>query len=92
MEFINENLGLLTPLAVFLIGWLLPPLRFNALGKTIGTKLPENVKVLIAERLDAFEKGLLNLTVDGNKSLISNDQLKDESEKLKIDLGLEESK
>lgn len=88
MDFIKENAHYAIPVVIFLVGWLLPPLKFNALGKIARDKIGNDMSNLIAKRLDALEKGLLDLDVDGNSNLVSNDDISKELKKVKIDLGL----
>lgn len=73
----------------FLIAWLLPNPKIKWLGKKTGEKIPKKLAMTIKEKLDAFEEGLIEENVNGNKDIISNEQLKEKSNKLKLDLGLE---
>lgn len=45
---------------------------------------------MIADQIDSFEKGLRQQDVNGNVSLITNDQLSKETKNLKMNLGLEQ--
>lgn len=73
----------------FLIAWLLPNPKIKWLGKKTGEKIPKKLAMTIKEKLDAFEEGLIEENINGNKDIISNEQLKEKSNKLKLDLGLE---
>jgi len=88
LDFLKDNIGMVVPFIVFVIGWLLPPLKFNEIGKKVRGMIDSKIAGMVAERLDAFEKGLLGKDVDGNSDVISKDQLKEEVEKMKIDLNL----
>jgi len=90
LDFLKDNIGVITPVIVFLVGWLLPPLRFNTIGLKLRNNVGKDIAKVAAERLDALEKGLLGQDVNGNSDLISNDQLKVEVNKMRIDLGLKE--
>ena len=89
MEFLQENWGTLTPLVVFLVGWLLPNPKITGFGKEVGKKIPKSIRKLIAEKLDAFEQGLLDSEVEGNKDLTHNDTVRKLARGVKIDLGLD---
>ncbi len=89
MDFIKDNIAVILPLLVFLIGWLLPAPRFFELGQKTGEKIPESLAKLIAERLEAFRNGLIEQDWRGDKTLISNTQFSKATDKLKIDLGLD---
>lgn len=45
---------------------------------------------MIADQIDSFEKGLRQQDVNGNVSLITNDQLSSGTKSLKMNLGLEQ--
>jgi hypothetical protein len=89
MEYVSKYGVLLLPILGFLIGKYLPTAQFNSLGKKVHDKIPESVAKLIAERLDAFEQGLLDQDFRGDKTLIGNSQLTNGVKSLKTDLGLE---
>lgn len=90
LGFFGSNAALLWPLGIFLIGWLLPTPKFKKLGEKAGESLPPKLRKLIAERIDAFEKGLLQEQVEGDCNLIDNSQLSQSVKDLKVDLGLKE--
>ncbi|OYT15426.1 MAG: hypothetical protein B7C24_13085 [Bacteroidetes bacterium 4572_77] len=92
LEFFNQYGILITPLVIFLIGWVLPAPKFVGLGRKVAETIPPQLAKLIAERLKAFERGLLEDNFRGNKDIVSNLQLKDKIKGLKLDLGLEASK
>lgn len=90
LEFWVKYGTLITPLAVFLVGWLLPVPKFLALGRKAAEAIPPTLAKIIAERLKAFERGLLESDVNGDANLIDNDTVKKELNKVKLDLGLKE--
>ena len=90
LELFSGNAVLLWPLVIFLAGWLLPIPKCRALGERTGETLPPKLRKIIAKRIDAFEKGLLQEQVGGDHNLINNLQLSKSVEGLKVDLGLEE--
>lgn len=90
LEFFNQYSALVIPLVIFLVGWLLPAPKFFELGEKVAETIPPKLAELIAERLKAFERGLLEEEFQGNKSIISNLQVKEKMKGLKIDLGLED--
>lgn len=90
LDFIGGNASLLWPLAVFLAGWILPVPKFLALGMKAAETIPPSLAKLIAERLKAFERGLLNSDVNGDINLVDNETVKNELKKVKLDLGLKE--
>ncbi|WP_319372161.1 hypothetical protein [uncultured Ilyobacter sp.] len=90
LDFLSGNAALLWPLAVFLVGWILPVPKFLALGRKAAETIPPSLAKLIAERLKAFERGLLNSDVDGDINLVDNETVKNELKKVKLDLGLKE--
>lgn len=90
LEFFGQYGALITPLVIFLIGWVLPTPKFFQLGEKVGETIPPTLAKLIAERLKAFEKGLLDEELNGDKSIVSNSQVEEKVKNLKIDLGLED--
>ena len=90
LDFIKENFNLIAPLIVFVTGWLLPAPKFFEFGKKVAKKMPPSLAKLIAERLDALEKGLLEHEVKGNKDLVDNESIKNELKRVRLDLGLKE--
>ncbi|MGL4646634.1 MAG: hypothetical protein ACRDAG_01180 [Cetobacterium somerae] len=90
MEFLTEHKEAILVGIGFLIGIFLPLAKVHLVGKTIGQKIPKKIAIQIADYIDAFEHGLRNEEYQGDKNLISNQQLTDRTEKLKIDLGLEQ--
>ena len=91
LNFISENIGLLTPIFLFIVGIFVPKEKVFSLGKRAGGKLPEDITIKLAEYLDNIEKGLLDSTHNGSKDIVSNEQVTEVVKKAKIDLGLEES-
>ena len=45
---------------------------------------------MIADQIDSFEKGLRQQDINGDSSIVSNEQLLKETEKLKVNLGLDQ--
>ena len=90
IEFMSKYGTLIAPVMVFLIGWLLPTPKFASLGKKTGEHIPDNIKKLINERIDAFQEGLVNDDFRGDKTILGNSQLVNGVKTLKVDLGLEE--
>ena len=89
LNFAQEHQEVILTGVTFLIAWLLPNPKIKWLGKKTGEKIPKKLALVIKNKLDAFEEGLIEDHVNGDKNLISNEQLKEKSDKLKIDLGLE---
>lgn len=89
MEWLKENWTILIPLITFIIGWIFPNPAIFAFGKKIGKDIPEPIKKLIAEKLDALEQGLLDAEVEGNKEITDNNTIKEIVKGTKIDLGLD---
>ena len=89
MDFLQENWQTLLPLVTFVIGWLLPNAKIRLFGEKVGEKIPTSLRKVIADKLDAFEKGLLDADVDGNKEVTHNDTIKSLARGIKIDLGLD---
>lgn len=87
-DFLLNNWQYITPLLTLIVGWLVPNDLLYSLGAKVRTKLPRDISKLIASKLDAFEHGLLDSKVEGNRNLIHNNDFKKDSDKLKIDLGL----
>jgi hypothetical protein len=90
MEWLKENWIILIPLITFIIGWLFPNPKITEFGQKIGKDIPQPIRELIAEKLDALEQGLLNADVDGNKEIVDNNTVKEIVKGTKIDLGLTE--
>ena len=78
------------PLVVFLVGLFLPIPKFTKYGKKSAESIPPVLAKLIADRLEAFKRGMLEESHQGDANIISNDQLINGVEKLKIDMGLDE--
>lgn len=91
MEFVQNHMELIYLLGGAIIGVLLPKAKTHLLGRKVGEKIPKKVAIMIADQIDAFEKGLRNEDYRGDKNLISNDQLSKRTEKLKVNLGLDQS-
>lgn len=92
LDFLKENINFIWPLGIFLLGWLLPTPKFFKLGQKAAESIPPQLAKLIAERLRAFEKGLLEENFRGDKTIIGNTQFKDGVKGLKMELGLEDLK
>lgn len=90
MEFIQNHMELICLLGGAIIGVLLPKAKTHLLGRKVGEKIPKKVAIMIADQIDAFEKGLRNEDYRGDKNLISNDQLSKRTEKLILNLGLDQ--
>lgn len=90
LNFAIEHKELIIAGECSLVCWLLPNPKLTWLGKKASSKIPPKVAKIIKEKLDAFEEGLIACEFDGNKNIIHNDQIKEKTEKLKIDLGLEQ--
>lgn len=91
-EFIMNNMELIGIIGGFLIGWFLPNPKVHATGASIGEKLPEKLKIELANKLDAFEQGLRGQEYNGDSNIVSNEQLSQSTDKLRVDLGLKDSK
>lgn len=89
-EIIMNNMEIIGIIAAFIIGLILPNPKIWSFGKKVGNKLPTKLKNELADKLDSFEQGLRGKEYNGNKNIVSNEQVKEETEKLKIDLGLKE--
>ncbi|WP_332637982.1 hypothetical protein [Cetobacterium sp.] len=72
------------------LGAFIPLAKVHLIGRTVGSKLPRKAAEQLADYLDAFEHGLRNKDYEGNKNIISNQQLSQETKKLKINLGLDQ--
>ena len=90
IEFLSGNATLLWPLGIFLVGWILPVPKFMLLGEKAGEHIPADVKKLLNDRIDAFQEGLLNENFRGDKTIVSNEQVFEAVQKVKLDLGLKE--
>ena len=86
MDFFNSYGNLVMPIIGFIVGLLAPVSLFKKLGDKAKPKMSSDVAKLIAERLDAFADGLYDLDHEGDKGLISNEQLAKGVESLKIEL------
>lgn len=89
MDFLLEHKELGFIIIGAVIGSLLPKAKVHLLGKKVGEKLPTKTAIMIADLIDEFEQGLRNKEFKGNKNVISNEQLSEETKKLKINMGLE---
>ena len=90
MEFIQNHMELICLLGGAVIGVLLPKAKTNLFGQKVGQKIPKKIAIMIADQIDSFEKVLRQQDVNGDSSVVSNEQLLKETEKLKINLGLEQ--
>ena len=91
-DFIINNSEILVTIGVFFIGLFLPNPKIFSVGKKLGEKIPEKLRVELADKIDSFEQGLRCKEVDGDGSITSNEQISEGVSKLKVDLGLEGSK
>lgn len=90
MEFLMEHKEIISGIAGILFGILMPKKKINLFGQKLGKKFPEKVVLNFADHLDAFEKGLRQQDVNGDTSIITNEQLSKATENLKINLGLDQ--
>ncbi|MGL5051769.1 MAG: hypothetical protein ACRC6E_14245 [Fusobacteriaceae bacterium] len=90
MEFIQNHVELICLLIGAIVGVLLPKAKTNLFGQKLGQKIPKKLAVIIADQIDSFEKGLRQQDVNGDSSLVSNEQLLKGTEELKIKLGLDQ--
>ena len=90
MEFIQEHIELICLLGGAVIGVILPKAKTNLFGQKVGQKIPKKIAIMIADQIDSYEKGLRQQDVNGDNSVISNEQLLKETEKLKANLGLDQ--
>ncbi|WP_047380922.1 hypothetical protein [Cetobacterium sp. ZWU0022] len=90
MEFIQNHIELVYLLIGAIAGVLLPKAKTNLFGQKLGQKIPKKLAVIIADQIDSFEKGLRQQDVNGDSSLVSNEQLLKGTEELKIKLGLDQ--
>lgn len=90
MNFIIEHRDIWLLALGAVIGVILPKAKTNLLGRKVGGKIPKKIAIMIADQIDSFEKGLRQQDVNGNVSLITNDQLSKETKNLKVNLGLEQ--
>ena len=88
MNFIVEHKDVLFLFLGAILGVVLPKAKTNLLGRKVGEKIPKKIALMIADQIDSFEKGLRQQDINGNVSIISNDQLIKETENLKVNLGL----
>lgn len=90
MEFLVEHKEVILVGLGVIIGVFIPVAKTHLIGRKVGEKIPKKLAIAIADHLDAFEHGLRNEEYKGDKNLISNQQLSEKTEKLKIDLGLDQ--
>lgn len=94
MEFLIEHKDTFLLLGGTILGVIIakvwPKSKTHALGRKLGERISRKTALELADHIDAFEHGLRNEEYQGDKNLISNQQLTDRTEKLKIDLGLEQ--
>lgn len=88
-EFLMNNMEIIGVVAAFILGLVLPNPKINRAGKKLGEKIPKKLAIELADKLDSLEQGLRWQTYLGNKSIISNEQLSEGMDKVKVDLGLE---
>ncbi|MCJ8343688.1 MAG: hypothetical protein MJH09_12725 [Cetobacterium sp.] len=90
LKFAQEHQEIIITAGGFILGLFFTKIKANLLGQKIASKLPKKACIQLADYLDAFEQGLRNKHVNGNKDIITNEQLSKETEKLKINLGLDQ--
>lgn len=90
LNFVAEHKDWIIMGAGVVIGLILPLPKIHLLGKTVGAKMPVKARKQLADMLDAFEQGLLQEEFEGDKNLISNKQLSEKTDKLRVDLGLDQ--
>lgn len=90
MNFIVEHKGIWMLVLGAIIGVILPKAKTNLLGRKVGEKIPKKIAIMIADQIDSFEKRLRQQDVNGNISLITNDQLSTGTKSLKMNLGSEQ--
>lgn len=90
MNFIVEHKDILLLALGAIIGVILPKAKTNLLGRKVGEKIPKKIAIMVADQIDSIEKELRQQDVNGNVSLITNDQLFKETKNLKVNLGLEQ--
>ncbi|WP_319370616.1 hypothetical protein [uncultured Ilyobacter sp.] len=91
IEFFGKYGVITVPIIMFVVGVLIPKEKVFVIGSKAGKKLPKNISLQLAEYMNSFEQGLLDATYEGDKSIVSNNQVSEAVGKIKIDLGLEES-
>jgi hypothetical protein len=89
LEFFMKHGTIIIPAVLFLVGVFIPKEKVFSLGNKASTKIPKNIAVKLAEYMDAFEQGLIGATYNGDKSIVSNDQITESVKKIKVDLGLD---
>ncbi|MEQ3306235.1 hypothetical protein AAA294_01980 [Fusobacterium varium] len=89
-DFFINNMEMIGIIGAFIIGLILPNPKIWRFGKNVGDKLPSKIAKELADKLDSFEQGLRGKEYKGDKTIVSNEQIKEETEKLKVDLGLKE--
>lgn len=90
MNFLLEHKELAFIIIGTIIGVALPKAKTNLFGQKVGQKIPKKIAIMIADQIDSFEKGLRQQDVNGDSSIISNEQLLKGTEKLKVNLGLDQ--
>ena len=90
MEFIQNHIELICLIGGAIVGAILPKAKANLFGQKVGQKIPRKVAIAIADQIDAFEKGMRQQDVNGDSSIVSNEQLLKGTETLKINLGLDQ--
>ncbi|SKA13915.1 hypothetical protein SAMN02745174_02650 [Cetobacterium ceti] len=90
LNFAKEHQEIIATGVTFLIAWLLPNPKIKWIGKQAGAKIPPKLAKVINEKIDSFQEGLMECEVDGDKNITNNIQIKEKTEKLKLDLGLDQ--
>jgi hypothetical protein len=88
LGFLATNTDIAFSAATLLIGIFIPKEKVFGVGKTVGSKLPKKTAKFLADYLDNLENGLRESTVEGDETIVSNEQVSNAMEKAKIDLGL----
>ncbi|ADO83800.1 hypothetical protein [Ilyobacter polytropus] len=90
MEFLSKYGLVIFSGVVFLGVFFKFKKKAHQLGDNIGDRLPETVRKEMGEYIEAFAEGLKGENYDGDGNLVSNTQIDNAIQKVKIDLGLKE--
>ena len=91
LNFLNEHQKIVITIGGFILGLFFTKIKANLLGRKIASKLPKKACVQLADYLDAVEKGLRQLDVNGDTNLITNEQVSEKFKDLKVNLGLDQA-
>ena len=86
LNFLLEHKDILCLVGGAILGALIPKAKIYLLGKLLGKQFPQTITLKIADIVDTFEQGHRNAEFNGNKNIISNEQLHEGAKKLKNDL------